>query len=138
MAKGNSDLELLIKMMGQTGSDNDNLALVAIRTANKQVRKLAGSWDELLRGHFTIAADPFEGINFPGFGNGASAPPVAPDRSNLAPWHRTATTTEALTSTTSRLDRQAPSAAESHARPSHRRLQHSPIEAHQQFPRRLP
>lgn len=62
MAKGNSDLELLIRMMGQTGSDNDNVVLVAIKKANEQVRKLAGSWDELLRGHFTIAADPFEGL----------------------------------------------------------------------------
>lgn len=75
MAKGNSDLELLIKMMGLTGSDNDNQALVAMRKANEQVKKLAGSWAELLRGHFTIAADPFEGISMPEFGDRAAAPP---------------------------------------------------------------
>ena len=65
MAQQNSDLELLIKMLGMTGSDNENTALVAIRKANEQVKKLAGSWEQLLRGHFTIAADPFANLGSP-------------------------------------------------------------------------
>jgi hypothetical protein len=65
MPPKNSDLELLIKMLGMTGSDNDNTVLVAVRKANDQVRKLAGSWEQLLRGHFTIAADPFENLGAP-------------------------------------------------------------------------
>lgn len=104
MAKGNRDLELLIKMMGQTQNDNDNVVVMSIKKANEQVKKLAGSWEELLRGHFTIAADPFEGLNIPGFtsGNGsdpnwrrgvAPAPPPPPPQpaaplnvSPNAPW----------------------------------------------------
>jgi hypothetical protein len=65
MPQQNSDLELLIKMLGMTGSDNDNTVLVAVRKANDQVKKLAGSWEQLLRGHFTIAADPFASLDMP-------------------------------------------------------------------------
>jgi hypothetical protein len=65
MPQKNSDLDLLIKMLGMTGSDNENQVLIAIRKANEQVKKLAGSWEQLLRGHFTIAADPFTGLDMP-------------------------------------------------------------------------
>jgi hypothetical protein len=83
MAKGNSDLELLIKMMGQTTNDNDNIVLVSIRKANEQVKKLTGGgWAELLHGHFTIAADPFEGLSDPlaysEFRRGVSPAPPPP------------------------------------------------------------
>jgi len=79
MAKGNTDLELLIKMMGQTTNDNDNIVLVSIRKANEQVKKLTGGgWAELLRGHFTIAADPFEGLVMPNLDGAGRAPP-SPD-----------------------------------------------------------
>lgn len=61
----NNDLELLIKMLGQTSNENDNVVLMAIKKANEQVKKLAGSWEQLLKGHFTIAADPFQGLDMP-------------------------------------------------------------------------
>lgn len=76
MAKGNKDLELLIKMMGQFGNENDNIVCGAARSATKQLAKLGvGSWEEFCRGHFTIAADPFEGLSMPQFGQGQAAPP---------------------------------------------------------------
>lgn len=55
----NADLSLLIKMLGMTDSDSDGQALVAIRKANAQVRKLGTTWEDLLRGKVTVIADPF-------------------------------------------------------------------------------
>ena len=71
MAQPASDLnlDLLIKMMGMTQSDNDNQALVALRKANSFVSKIDGGWDSLLRGKVTVIADPFA----------ATTPPPMPD-----------------------------------------------------------
>lgn len=52
-------LELLIKMMGMTGSDNENQALVAIRKANSILAAEGWDWDRLLRGKVKLIADPF-------------------------------------------------------------------------------
>lgn len=60
-----SEVKLLIKLLGLTGSSVDNEALVALRKANALVVKICGSWEELLKGHFTIAADPFQSLSDP-------------------------------------------------------------------------
>src|SRR5262245_33826082 len=56
---GNEDLDLLIKCLGMTTSDNDNIALVSIRKANSILEKKGFEWDALLRGRVKVVADPF-------------------------------------------------------------------------------
>lgn len=56
------NLDRLIKMMGMTSSDNDNQALVAIRTANKLLASAGASWDDILRAKVKVIADPFASI----------------------------------------------------------------------------
>lgn len=58
-------LELLIKIMGMTTSDNDPTVLAAIRRANNQLLKMNASWEAILRGKVKIVADPFSNINIP-------------------------------------------------------------------------
>jgi hypothetical protein len=66
MADNDNDLERLIKIMGQTTNDNDNQALVAVRTANRLADRLGG-WSEILRGkvRVNIIADPFANMKVP-------------------------------------------------------------------------
>jgi hypothetical protein len=65
------ELDLLIKMLGLTTSSNDNVALVAMRKANKHLSKLQGSdspdWDSLLRGKVKVVEDPFKNAPAPSF-----------------------------------------------------------------------
>ena len=58
-------LERLIKVMGMTTSDNDNIALVAARRANDILDKLETDWGKLIKGKVTIIADPFTNIVSP-------------------------------------------------------------------------
>lgn len=73
------DFELLLKMIGMTGSDNDNQAIVAMRKANDLAAKLGG-WDAILRGKvkITVLADPFKGIDIPDPRRGSDRKPAAP------------------------------------------------------------
>lgn len=62
MTNGNgksTDLDMLIKLMGMTGSSSDNEALNAVRLANKWLGSKGHSWEDLLRGKVTVEADPF-------------------------------------------------------------------------------
>lgn len=59
------NLDILIKCMKMTTSDNDNQALVALRAANRQVAKFGGDWETILRGKIKIIGDPFSGITMP-------------------------------------------------------------------------
>lgn len=52
-------LDLLIKMIRMTETDNDGTALVAIRKANKLLAENGWDWERLLRGKVRIVADPF-------------------------------------------------------------------------------
>jgi len=65
VSTGNQNLDLLIKLLGQTTNDNDNTALMAIRAANRQVEKFKTTWEDLLRGRVTIVADPFTNMVAP-------------------------------------------------------------------------
>ena len=56
---GSNDLDMLIKLMGMTGSSNDNEALAAMRLAAKWLTNRGHNWDDLLRGKVTVEADPF-------------------------------------------------------------------------------
>lgn len=73
MSTGNSNLDLLIKLLGQTTSDNDNIALMAIRKANDQLKKFDLNWESFVKARITVAADPFA-IPTP---NAPTAPPPA-------------------------------------------------------------
>ncbi len=64
--------ELLAKMLRMTTSDNDNVALVAIRKANELLRANGWDWDKLLKGKITIVEDPFKSISDPRFAAGSS------------------------------------------------------------------
>lgn len=44
------DLELLVKMMNLTTSENDHEALVALRKANALIKKFSKTWETLIRG----------------------------------------------------------------------------------------
>jgi hypothetical protein len=83
MADDTNDLERLIKIMGMTGSDNENQALVAVRKANELVAKLGG-WTAILRGkvQIRIIADPFAGVQMPSTRPSSRPvpPPPAPSR----------------------------------------------------------
>jgi hypothetical protein len=70
MTENENDLDRLIKIMGMTTSDNDGQALVALRTANKQLAKMGTDWATILRGKVRIIADPFASV--------AAAPPRTP------------------------------------------------------------
>src|SRR5262245_7003176 len=61
MSTGNQNLDLLIKLLGQTQSDNENIAIMAMRKANEQVTKFKTTWEDLLTGRVTVVADPFSG-----------------------------------------------------------------------------
>lgn len=65
MGKEQLDLELLIKMLKMSRSDNDNQALVAIRKANAALDRVGEDWDTLIRGKITIIEDPFTSVAAP-------------------------------------------------------------------------
>lgn len=52
--------DLLLKMLNMTTSDNDNMALVAIRKANNLLKTEGWTWQKLLEGKITIVEDPFK------------------------------------------------------------------------------
>jgi hypothetical protein len=54
-----TDLKMLIKLMGMTGSNSDNEALNAVRLANKWLDDKGHNWHDLLTGLVTVEADPF-------------------------------------------------------------------------------
>jgi hypothetical protein len=62
---GNKNLDLLIKLLMMTTSDNDNIALISIRKANAQLEKFNADWESLLRGRVSVVADPFNGMAKP-------------------------------------------------------------------------
>jgi len=55
-------LDLLIKLMGLTGSVHDGEALSALRKANATLAAIGKTWEDLLRARITIVADPFTSI----------------------------------------------------------------------------
>lgn len=55
--------ELLIKLMGMTGSSSDGEALVAIRKANDLLRAAGWDWEKVLRGKIKVVENPFIGAN---------------------------------------------------------------------------
>lgn len=80
-------LELLIKIMGMTSSDNDNIALSAVRKANAKLASMGASWESILRGKVKIIGDPFASINIPE--PRKTAPPSPPPRPQPAPFSTT-------------------------------------------------
>jgi hypothetical protein len=60
-----SKLDLLIKIMGMTGSDNENQALVALRKANALLKAEGWDWERLLRAKIKVVEDPFNHISRP-------------------------------------------------------------------------
>lgn len=52
-------LDLLIKIMRMTESDNENMQLVALRKANSLLKEEKWDWERLLRGKVKLIADPF-------------------------------------------------------------------------------
>lgn len=57
--------ELLLKMLNMTTSDNDGVALVALRKANALLASAGWSWESLLRAKITVVADPFATLATP-------------------------------------------------------------------------
>lgn len=51
-------LDLLIKMMGMTTSDNDNTALIALRKATAMLTANGWDWERLLRGKVKVINAP--------------------------------------------------------------------------------
>lgn len=74
----NEEFSLLTKLLNMTTSDNDGVALVAIRKANAQLGKLGWTWEKLLSGKVTIIEDPFKGVDIPRKSHRASPPPMYP------------------------------------------------------------
>lgn len=62
MTQSNLNLELLIKLMRLTESNQENEALAALRKANEHLKRMKWDWERLLRGKVTVAADPFAGV----------------------------------------------------------------------------
>lgn len=52
--------DLLLKMLNMTTSDNDGVALVAIRKCNTLLQASGWTWEKLLAGKITIVEDPFK------------------------------------------------------------------------------
>jgi hypothetical protein len=84
-------LELLIKLMRMTEAE-DNIALVAIRKANGQLKKMGTDWEAVLRSKVKIIADPFASINIPASAMNPNrnqdykpAPPAPPRRPQPPP-----------------------------------------------------
>ena len=59
--------ELLIKLMGMTGSSNDAEALVALRKANELLASAGWDWERVLRGKISVKVfeDPFKNTSMP-------------------------------------------------------------------------
>ena len=75
--------DLLLKILRMTTSDNDNVALNALRRANEFLSKNGWDWDKLINAKIRIAADPFSNLETPQSYNGsrhhtAPTPPPRP------------------------------------------------------------
>src|SRR6516165_7239708 len=75
--------DLLLKILRMTTSDNDNVALNALRRANEFLSKNGWDWDKLINAKIRIAADPFSNLETPQSYNGsrhhtAPTPPPHP------------------------------------------------------------
>lgn len=57
--------ELLIKLLGMTGSSSDGEALVAIRKANALLQTAGWTWERLIHGKIRVIADPFVNLKTP-------------------------------------------------------------------------
>ena len=69
MSEDLSKLDLFIKIMRMTESDNDGVSLVALRKANALLKAEKWDWEKLLRGKIKVISDPF---------GPATAPQAAP------------------------------------------------------------
>lgn len=58
-------LDLFIKIIRMTETDNDGQTLVAIRKANSMLKAEGWDWDRLLRGKVKVIADPFAKVSQP-------------------------------------------------------------------------
>jgi hypothetical protein len=63
MSEDLSKLDLLIKIMGMTTSDNDNTALVAVRKAQALLKAEGWDWERLLRAKIKVVEDPFNRVS---------------------------------------------------------------------------
>lgn len=85
MSTGNSNLDLLVKLLGMTQSSSDNEALLATRKANQYVKeKLNTTWEDLLKGRVTMVADPFNSRPAPEV-NSTKPPPMYAPRPQPTP-----------------------------------------------------
>jgi hypothetical protein len=75
----------LIKVLGMTTSDNDNIALVAARRANDILEKLDTDWSKLIKGKVTIIADPFTNIVPSSPASPVDRPPPTPSQQPRRP-----------------------------------------------------
>lgn len=57
--------ELLIKLMGMTGSSNDGEALVALRKATDLLNSAGWDWRRLIEGKIKVIEDPFKSVSKP-------------------------------------------------------------------------
>lgn len=76
-------VDRLKKIMGQTTNDNDHVALMAVRMANKFLADNGWTWDRLLDGKIRVAANPFANLKAPPTTSSqgrAPAPPPPPPR----------------------------------------------------------
>lgn len=83
--------ELLIKLMGMTGSSSDAEALVAIRKANELLKAAGWDWDRVLRGKIKVVESPFLGKDNPFARRAPAVDPVAaaPVRPRAPQWRPT-------------------------------------------------
>jgi len=79
--------DLLLKILRMTTSDNDNVALNAVRRANEFLSKNGWDWDKLINAKIRIAADPFSNLQTPQSYNGSGhrAAPTPPPRPAARP-----------------------------------------------------
>lgn len=71
-------LDLLIKLLSKSTTDNDNEAMMAIRAANRALKAEGWSWEQLLRGRITVVEDPFVAMQRPTTNATHTSQPAAP------------------------------------------------------------
>lgn len=65
MSEDLNKLDLLIKIMGMTTSDNDPTALVALRKAQALLKAEGWDWERLLRSKIKVVENPFSKVTAP-------------------------------------------------------------------------
>ena len=80
-------LSKLTKLLKLTTSDNNAEALLAMRKANDELKKLNLDWEGLLRGKITVIGDPFAERPRPSVQSSPPPAPRAPPPSSPPPYY---------------------------------------------------